>query len=205
MSEHEVPLEEVNEHIQHHAHESKEKWVSGVALSTALLATFAALAALLSSRYESEAMREQIEKADQYAYYQAKSLKSIVLQSKMDLLKALEKSPDENDVKKLKEYAGELKAIKDSAEHNGELAEKHEKAHDQFALAVTMFQISIAIGAISVLTKRKMFWFVSLAFGAAGLYFLAYGGSLVPRKEHDEKHAKEALEHKVSGVIAANT
>ena len=35
MSEIEVPLEDVHEHIQHNAHESKERWVSLVALSTA--------------------------------------------------------------------------------------------------------------------------------------------------------------------------
>jgi hypothetical protein len=35
-----------------------------------------------------------------------------------------------------------------------------------------MFQIAIAVGAISVLTKRKRFWFVSLTFGAAVLVFL---------------------------------
>ena len=37
-----------------------------------------------------------------------------------------------------------------------------------------MFQISIAIGAISVMTRRKMFWGVSLLFGADGDY-RAYG------------------------------
>jgi len=189
MAEHEVPLEEVNEHIQHGAHESREKWVAGVALSTALLATLAALAALLSSRYESKAMREQIEKADQYAYYQAKSLKSIVLQSKIELLKALDKPADQKDSDKLKEYAGELKSIKEAAEQYGELSEKHEQTHDQFALGVTMFQISIAIGAISVLTKKKTFWFVSLAFGAAGLCFLALGLFSIPGAAH---HAEKA-------------
>jgi len=36
-----------------------------------------------------------------------------------------------------------------------------------------MFQIAIAVGAISVLTRRRAFWFVSLAFGAAGILFVA--------------------------------
>jgi len=38
-----------------------------------------------------------------------------------------------------------------------------------------MFQIAIAVGAISVMTKRKMFWGVSLLFGATGVYYLAHG------------------------------
>ena len=34
-----------------------------------------------------------------------------------------------------------------------------------------MFQVAIAVGAISVLTKRRIFWFVSLGFGAVGLFY----------------------------------
>ena len=36
-----------------------------------------------------------------------------------------------------------------------------------------MFQVAIAVGAISVLTKRREFWFVSLAFGAIGVGFIS--------------------------------
>jgi uncharacterized membrane protein YhaH (DUF805 family) len=37
---------------------------------------------------------------------------------------------------------------------------------------VTMFQIAIAVAAISALTKRRPFWIVSLVFGAIGCAFL---------------------------------
>jgi hypothetical protein len=37
-----------------------------------------------------------------------------------------------------------------------------------FARGVTMFQIAIAIAAISALTKKRSFWVVSLVFGAVG-------------------------------------
>jgi hypothetical protein len=35
-----------------------------------------------------------------------------------------------------------------------------------------MFQIAIAIAAISALTKKRSFWLVSLVFGAVGCAFL---------------------------------
>ena len=38
-----------------------------------------------------------------------------------------------------------------------------------------MFQIAIAISAISALTRRKAFWFVAIAFGAVGLGLLLVG------------------------------
>jgi hypothetical protein len=41
-----------------------------------------------------------------------------------------------------------------------------------FARGVTMFQIAIAIAAISALTRKRSFWFVSLIFGTFGCVFL---------------------------------
>jgi hypothetical protein len=38
-----------------------------------------------------------------------------------------------------------------------------------------MFQIAIAIAAISALTRKRRFWFVSLVFGLAGAVFLVLG------------------------------
>ena len=38
-----------------------------------------------------------------------------------------------------------------------------------------VFQIGIAVGAISVLTKRKRFWLGSLGFGVAGVVLLILG------------------------------
>ena len=50
MEEAEVPLESVQEHIHHRAEHSGERWISWVALSTAILAVFAAIAGLLSGQ-----------------------------------------------------------------------------------------------------------------------------------------------------------
>jgi hypothetical protein len=41
--------------------------------------------------------------------------------------------------------------------------------------AVAMFQIAIAVAAISALTRKRHFWIVSLLFGVAGCIFLALG------------------------------
>ena len=38
-----------------------------------------------------------------------------------------------------------------------------------------MFQVAIAVAAISVLTKRRRFWFVCMAFGLVGLVLLVWG------------------------------
>ncbi len=56
-----------------------------------------------------------------------------------------------------------------------EASKEHLSRHEAMAPGVTMFQLAIAIGAISVLTRRKVFWLVAIAFGAVGVYFVAAG------------------------------
>lgn len=175
VEEAEVPLEHLHEHVHHSVEHSGEAWISWVALSTAILAVLAALAALLSGKNANEAMMSQIEAADQWAYYQAKSIKASVLDAKMSLASA----PNESDREKADRYEKEQESIKSKAEHNEAEAKANFHRHEVFAGAVTMFQIAIAIGAVSALTRKKTFWVVSLLFGAAGCVFLILGA--VPR------------------------
>ena len=51
-----------------------------VALTAALLSVLAAITALFASHYANEAMIEQIQASDQWSFYQAKGIKSVVLE-----------------------------------------------------------------------------------------------------------------------------
>jgi len=168
MEEAEVPLEHLHEHVHHSAEHSGEAWISWVALSTAILAVLAAIAGLLSGKNANEAMMNQIEASDQWSYYQAKSIKGSVLDAKMSLTGA----PNESDRTKRDRYEKEQEEIKSEAEHKQSEAKSNFHRHEVYARAVTMFQIAIAIAAISALTKKRRFWIVSLLFGAVGCVFL---------------------------------
>ena len=170
-----MPTEQVQEHIEHHAQMSAEKWVSAVALSTAILAALGAVAALLGGDHANHGMLDEIKAANQWSYFQAKSIKSGLLTSKGELLQALGQTPSQADKDKLAEYAKEQNEIREKAEQKEKAAEAHLHAHVILARGVTLFQIAIAVGAISVLTKRRMFWGVSLVFGLVGLVFLVQG------------------------------
>jgi hypothetical protein len=168
MEEAEVPLEHLHEHIHHHAEHGGAPWISWVALSTAILAVLAAIAGLLSGKHANEAMMSQIEVSNQWNYYQAKSIKASVLDAKMTLAP----EPNEKDKEKAVRYEEEQKEIKAEAEHTQAEAKTYFHKHEIFARAVTMFQIAIAIAAISALTRKRTFWFVSLVFGLVGVGFL---------------------------------
>ena len=57
----EVPTEKLHESIQEEAEKTGEKWVFLVALSTAILAVFAALCSLMAGHHANEALIEQIQ------------------------------------------------------------------------------------------------------------------------------------------------
>jgi hypothetical protein len=171
MEEAEVPLEGLHEEIHHRAEHGGEKWISWVALSTAILAVLAAIAGLLSGMHANEAMMSQIESSDQWSYYQAKSIKASLLEAKIELAS----SPNEADAQKRERYEKEQEEIKAEAVKKQNEAKSNFQQHEILARGVTMFQIAIAIAAISALTKKRRFWFASLVFGIAGCVFLAQG------------------------------
>jgi len=171
MEDPEVPTEPLQEEINERAEEGRERWVMGVALSSAILASLAAVFSLNAGHYANEAMIAQLESANQWSYFQSKSIKESQLKSKVELLEALGKPVSEADKKKAEEYARDKERIQVVAEDLQKEARLHLRTHQVLARSVTMFQIAIAVGAISVLTKRRLFWLVSLGFGAVGLYF----------------------------------
>ena len=171
VEEAEVPLEHLHEHVHHSAEHGGEAWISWVALSTAMLAVFAAITGLLSGKHANEAMMNQIEASDQWSYYQAKSIKAALLDAKMSLAAVA----DEKDRAKAARYEEEQAEIKSEAECKQADAKSNFHRHEVYARGVTMFQIAIAVAAISALTKKRRFWLVSLLFGVAGCVFVVLG------------------------------
>lgn len=167
--------EQSNEHAHHILSEGKDKWVLFVALSTALIAVLAAITGLLAGEHADEAMLAQIHSSDQWAYYQAKGIKSETLNETGKILLAMGKTPIVADEEKIKENKKEQGEIKEKAEEFQKESNNHVAKHSVFARGITLFQISIAIGAISIIVKRKSLWLVSIGFACIGVFFLIQG------------------------------
>ena len=175
MEHSEVPLEQAQEEIAHHAHQAPEKWIMGVALTAAFLAVLAAITSLMAEHHANEAMLDQIRSSDQWSFYQAKSIKANLFATKVDLLRAMGKTVDEKDQSKVDGYRKEQETVKEEAEEYKHESEAHLRHHTILSGSVTLFQVGIAVGAISVLTRRKRFWFASLGFGVVGVVLLVIG------------------------------
>jgi len=168
-------IEQVQESIHEHAHHATERWISFAALTAAFLAALAAVGGTLAGNNLTESNREQIHSNDEWGLYQAKSIKSSILKSKMETLAALGKGESALDKEKLEEYDRDMPETKIKAEHAQALSDKHLKLHETFEMGVTLFHISIAIVAVAVLSKKPLFWWGSMASGAVGIVFLVRG------------------------------
>jgi Domain of unknown function (DUF4337) len=169
---HETLHEEAHGHGGGHGHgEGPPPWVSQVALSAAMVAVAAAIAALLAGHHANEAMLEQMQATDQWAYYQAKGIKASLTDTRADILGALGKETH-GDKEKVEEYKKEQKEIEEKAREKEHSSEEHMHRHVILARAVTTFQVGIALAAISVLSRKKMLWFGSLVVSLAGAFFL---------------------------------
>jgi hypothetical protein len=172
----EVPTEQLHEHMSEAAeHEGGAGFSTKVALSAAIFAVIAAIGGMFAGHAVNEALILQIRSSDQWAFYQAKSIKSSVLESKMEMLKGLGKKASDEDVKKQAEYKDDMDKIKEEATGLGEESEAEMARHIKLARAVTFFQIAIALSAIAVMTKKRPLWLLGIVLGLAGLAFLALG------------------------------
>ena len=154
-----------------------------IALTTALLAVFATLAALEAGAtinsalmLRTEGTRLQAEASDQWAFYQAKGLRAAVEDAARAAWLAAGKEPPSEYAEKREHYAAEQKEIEARArekekERDEKLVESDHllHAHHGFANAVAIFQVSIALGAVAALTRSRIVWIGSLLLGVGGL------------------------------------
>jgi hypothetical protein len=174
-------LDELHHH-QEHGGEHGPGWTRYLAISTALIAVLAAIASLLAGNWandallhKDEALLAQTEASDQYNYYQAKGIKKALAEYQFVQTK------DPADQAAADKYSQEQTAIKKIADEDVAKVSEAEAAadgqlekHHHGALSVTLFQIAIALSAMSALLRRKSFWGLSVGLAAAGSAFLGY-------------------------------
>jgi len=170
MEEMEVPTEHLHEHINEHAEHSRDKWSMNLAVSTAIMAVLAAFGSLLAGHHSNEALISQIASSDQWAYYQAKGIKYEVLRSANMLDKYSKESEElKADMAKYKSEQAEITAKANELKKESEM---HLQKHNTVSYSVTLFQIAIAISAISMLTGKRFLWYFSILLSIAGIVML---------------------------------
>jgi uncharacterized protein DUF4337 len=183
----EVETDKLQEEIHEEIEREGGALLKKIALSTALFAALAAIAALKAGAtvnealvLKTEAARLQAEASDQWAYYQAKGIKAATAEASRTSWLAIAKEPPAEYAEKEKRYGEEQKEIdKKAREFEKERDAKSREAdellhhHHGFANTVALFQVSIALGAVAALTKSRPVWFGSLLLGAVAVVLFA--------------------------------
>ncbi len=172
------------------ADDRKEPWLNYLALTTVLLAVCATLSTFKGGGYSTRSLLSQTQASDQWAFYQAKSIKGYIYdmnrgQLQLDLkalgpkppadLKADYEKKIEDYGNKIATYDTEKKQIEAEA-RKLEGAREEAKKHSQgFGLAVIFLQISILLCSIAALMKKKPLWLLGSALGLVGIIYFFNG------------------------------
>ena len=168
--------EELNELKEHAEHAKENPTLAPVSLTMAVLAVLVAVVSLLGHRAHTEEVVLQAKSSDQWAYYQAKNIRRHEDEIFTDLT-SVAQNRDAAAAAKLRDkysqeasrYKDEQKAIEDKArELEAEVATERNRA-DRFDLAEVFLEIGLVITSITLLSGRRIFWWLGLVLGFVGI------------------------------------
>jgi len=140
-----------------------------------VVAVLVATISLLGHRAHTEEILLQNKTTDEWAYYQAKNLRLNNLQALNDVMGALEdKNEKAEQVQKrfeadIEKYGEEKKEIQDEARRLEDELHDETRRANRFDLAEVFLEISLVVTSITLLTGRKHYWMLGMAFAAAGI------------------------------------
>ena len=172
------------------AEEKKEKWLNYLALTTVIFAVCATLSTFKGGGFSTRSVLAQSQASDQWAYYQAKSIKGYIYETQKEKLELELKSSGakmpkpllqeyvqrvDSYAKKIKKYDEEKKQIENDARKFEGIKDDAQKHAQIFGMAVIFLQIAILLSSIAALLKKKLVWVLGLAVGVVGLVYFADG------------------------------
>jgi hypothetical protein len=167
--------------------EHREAWTKYTAVSLVFIAVLAAVATQWSGKYSGKVLVElnnstykQAQASDQWSYYQAKSIKQNLYEAVSEVAGKSAATNGEHEAQalaafnaKVAKYEAEKKEIKQNAEQlekqrddSRAVATSASQKGGGMGLAIAIFQISIALASICMVTKKPPLWYVSLALAA---------------------------------------
>lgn len=159
-------LEELREHAEH-AGSSFDK---RVAVTMAAIAAILAIVSVLGHLEATEELLNQQRSSDQWAFYQAKSIRRYQSDVAKDILTNLGK-PEAGE-----KYAANAERYQKEGEEIQEKAKEYQKESDmagrkalRFHLGEIFLEIAIVFASLAILTKKELFWGTAVASSLVGV------------------------------------
>ncbi len=170
------------------AEDKKDQWLNYLALTTVILAVCATLSTFKGGGYSTRSVMSQSQASDQWAYYQAKGIKSYLYEmqeEKMELelvnlsANAIAMTAYKEKIasykKKVEDYEKQKSEIQDKAKALEKIRDEAQLHSRAFGMAVIFLQIAILLSSIAGLLKKKEVWYVGMLTGLAGIVYFADG------------------------------
>jgi hypothetical protein len=172
-------LQELQEHAEH-AHDNPS--LAPVSLTMAVLAVFVAVVSLLGHRAHTEEVVLQAKSSDQWAYYQAKSIREHEDSLFADFA-AFTATSDAAALAKFKEkvgqeaerYKNDKAEIQDEARKLEAEVLMEEKRADRYDLAEVFLEIGLVVTSITLLSGRRIFWQLGIVMSVVGVIVAVLG------------------------------
>ena len=173
-------MAEVEIHTEHdHAH---DPFGQRVGVGIGVIGIILAVVTIGSHRAHTATVIHKTEANDQWAFYQAKNIRRHTDELFTDLT-SVEPTTDAAALAKLREkysgeatrYKDEQKGIEDKArEMEAEVGHERNRA-DRFDLAEVFLEVGLVITSITLLSGRKLFWYLGILLGIVGIAVAATG------------------------------
>jgi Domain of unknown function (DUF4337) len=155
----------------HHEH-GDNPFVVPVSVTISILAVLVAAVTLLGHRAHTEELLLQSQATDQWAYFQAKNIRLHETQSMADLLTALVPQDKEKAAALRENYLQEVKRYEGDKDDIGTKAKERDlvsRRADRFDGGEALLEVGLVICSITLLTRRRAFWFGGMLIGLAGV------------------------------------
>ena len=162
--------QELSESIEK-AHEHNERKIG---LTMAVVAVLLALATMLGHRKHTEEVLIQTRANDQWAYYQAKTVRAHMYAADAQMASLLPKGEQlsEDFKKRSDDQKTGAEDVRKQAQEKEQESDAASKEANLFDTAEIFLEVAIVLCSISLLTGARIFWLVSFASSAAGLAFI---------------------------------
>jgi hypothetical protein len=147
-----------------------------VSITISIMAVLVAAATLLGHRAHTEELLRQSQAADRWAQYQAKSVRLHETQGFSDVVNLVASLDKEKGEALREKYAKEVEHYQSDKQDISKEAKDLEtdrdlagRRADRFDGGEAFLEIGLVICSITLLTKRKGFWFGGLLIGGAGI------------------------------------
>jgi hypothetical protein len=158
----------IEEELQEKIEEARDPFDKRVAVTMAIMAAALAVVSVMGHTATTEEIVDQAKASDQWAYYQAKSIRRYESEIARDML-ASQPGKVEAYTKNAEKYAREGEEIQKEAQalENESHASGQRAARLEFA--EIFLEVAIVLASLAILTKIPAVWWFSIVAGLGGV------------------------------------